>query len=721
MTTLDEILASFASLAGDAIVIGYRDLVEDPEAKVLWINEAYTDLFGYDQAEAIGYGVSMVNDPAHYQDFLASVVPRIEAGGRHISAETYCRTKQGKSVWTSIRIFLIPVEGGRYSAAIYRDLNALKQREDAAEAALQERDQAIREVELSQDRLLTALNGLEGPFAIWDKDWRLVVSNQSFAKSLMNRKDMLAPGTSLEDFLNLAANSGLFEDAVGREDKWAAASADALRAGPIRDITRFTNGHVHQAISHRTPIGDTLVIGTDITELESARLSRESYAQQLEEAHKIAQHHAYHDSLTGLGNRRFLNEELARLSDILRREGGRITALHVDLDRFKQINDTRGHAVGDAVLCRVGDALQSLVLETDTLARTGGDEFVILRYSDETQDQPPRELADAIVAAFWRPVTIDGVEHRVGASVGIASTDVSDVSDLLTDSDIALYKAKSLGRGRARRFDKSDFLEMAEMKTLSDDLLRALDAREIVPFYQVQIDAQTGRPVGLEALARWRHPKRGLMTPDRFLSIAEDLEVVDRIDQLVFEAALRECIDAFANIPAPSLSFNISHKRLMSRGVLTAARQATEYPGRVAFELLESIFLDDQDEATSLQLDALRDAGVGLEVDDFGSGHASIIALENVAPDRLKIDRRLIAPINTSSRSAGMVRAIIDLASALDIKVTAEGVETEDHANILRALGCGRFQGYHFGRPEPLSDVLQIWWPEHARRVASTG
>ncbi|SMX23012.1 putative bifunctional diguanylate cyclase/phosphodiesterase [Boseongicola aestuarii] len=575
------------------------------------------------------------------------------------------------------------------------------------------------EVQLLQDRLLTALNGLEGPFAIWDKDFHLVVSNDAFARSLINRQEPLPPGTPLEDFMRLAAHSGLFEDSVGREEAWAEASAKALRAGSIRDITRFTNGRVHKATSHKTPIGDTLVIATDITELETARLARESYARQLEQAHEIAHHQAYHDSLTGLGNRRFLNEELARLSAIRRQNGGHITALHLDLDRFKQINDTRGHAVGDAVLCRVAEILRNLVLDTDTLVRTGGDEFVILRHCTKDHTLPPDKLADIIVAAFWRPVMVDGVEYRIGTSIGLASTDVSDEADLLTDSDIALYKAKSLGRGRAQRFDRTDFLEMTELKSLSDELLRGLDAREIIPFYQVQIDAQTGQPVGLEALARWRHPRLGLITPDRFLPIAEDLEVVDRIDHLVFETALAECGVAFRSVPPPSLSFNISHRRLMSRGVVEAAQKASQYPGRIAFELLESIFLDEQDDATTLQLDALRDAGVFLEVDDFGSGHASIIALGQVSPDRLKIDRRLIEPVTTSSRSAAMVRAIIDLAGALDIEVTAEGIETKAHADILRVLGCDRFQGFHFGRPALLDEVLADWWPAQSSRAAN--
>ena len=717
MTKLDEILSAFASLTGDAVGVGFRSDTDD-EARLLWVNDAFTKMFGYTFDEVLGKPVRIANHPDDYDNFIASVKPQFEAGQRHIHSETFMRTKEGRKVWTSIMIFVVPAEGGRYSAAIYRDLSELKKREMEAEHALRERDNARGEVERVRDRLLTAMNGLEGPFAIWDEDYRLVMSNTAFSPSLINRDEPLPAGTKVEDFLHMAAHSGLFADAIGQEEAWAQASADALKSGPIRDITRFTDGRVHKAVSYKASNGDTLVIGTDITELETARLARESYARQLEKAHEIAHHQAYHDSLTGLANRRYLNEELARLSEIRRTTGGHITALHVDLDRFKQINDTRGHAVGDAVLSRVAEVLRGLVGDGDTLARTGGDEFVILCHCQRTEATRPKQLSEDIVAAFWKPVMVDGVEFRVGASVGLASTEVSDEGDLLTDSDIALYKAKSLGRGRARRFDKNDFREMAEMKALSDDLLRGLDAGEIKPFYQIQIDARTGRPVGLETLARWLHPKRGLVPPDKFLPIGEHLEVVDRIDQAVFEIAIEECTAAFQSVPAPSLSFNISHKRLMSSGVVEAANLSASYPGSVAFELLESIFLDDQDDATALQLDAVRDAGVELEVDDFGSGHASIIALESVAPDRLKIDRRLIEPVTTSVRSAGMVRAIIDLARALDINITAEGVETKAHADKLRELGCDRFQGFFFGRPAPLDQVLGIWWPDQSNPVS---
>ena len=600
-------------------------------------------------------------------------------------------------------LFSFAVEKGDVAAAVDREYTHIQVVQD--------------DFVKTQDRLLTAMNALEGPFAIWDSQFRLVVSNKSFARDLLNRTTQLEPGTSVEEFLDIAAYSGLFADAIGNEDAWAASAAKALRGGPINDITRFTNGKVHKAVSYVSPNGDTLVLGTDISELEAERLARESYASQLEEAHRIAHHQAYHDALTGLGNRRYLNEEIERMRAIRAAEGGHITALHVDLDRFKHINDTRGHSVGDSVLVAVSQILANLVEPGDVLARTGGDEFVILCYCPEDFAARPSILADRIVAAFECPLDIGGVRFRLGTSVGLASTDISKECDLLTNSDIALYKAKSLGRGCARRFDQSDFHEMEELQTLSDDLLRGLDASEIVPYYQVQIDARSGLPVGLEVLARWRHPRNGLIVPDRFMPIADHLEVVDRIDQIVFEKAIAECGDAFQDGDVPSLSFNISHKRLMSQGVLVAAERAALYPGKVAFELLESIFLDEQDEETEMQLDALRDAGVMLEVDDFGSGHASIIALEHVAPDRLKIDRRLIGPITTSPRSAGMVRSIIDLGGALNIKVTAEGVETAAHAALLAHLGCDRFQGFHFGRPSPLPEILAAWWPPEPKRA----
>ncbi len=721
MDELNRIIASFASLSGDAIAVAHRG-VDDDEARVVWVNDAYTKLFGYTPEDVVGERVRIIHHPDYYDEFVKTVRPRFDAGERRIRVETFCITKEGQKVWISLLLNVVLGSEGRYSLAVYHDLTLQKTREFAAMRALSERDEALAKMDRIQDRLLSAINGLEGPFAIWDKNYRLVVSNAAFAPSLMGRDEPLEPGTQLDDFLLSAARSGLFADAIDDEENWARDATERIKGGPLQDITRFTDGRVHKAISSRTSDGDTLVIGTDITELENERVARESYAQQLEEAHRIAHHQAYHDALTGLGNRRYMIEELNRMLAARREVGGQVTAIQIDLDRFKQINDTRGHAVGDMVLKTVANKLKSLVSDDDVLVRVGGDEFVVVCHCADDFAERPAHLADNIVQAFTKPLLLEGHEFRVGTSVGIASTDVSREEDLLTDSDIALYKAKSLGRGRARRFDAEDYFEMVRTKSMSDDFLRGLEASEIVPFYQVQTDAESGAPVGLEVLARWKHPKKGYVGPDQFMPIAEHLEVVDKLDRIIFEKAFEECSRAFSTREAPSLSFNVSHERLVSPGILDAAQRVAAYPGLVAFELLESILLDDADHATALQLDALRDAGVSIELDDFGSGHASIIGLDLIAPDRLKIDRRLITHICNSKRSATIVRSIIDMGHAMDIKVTAEGVETQEQADLLIAMGCDRFQGFLFGKPTLLSEVLSTWWPhlnsEGARAAA---
>jgi EAL domain-containing protein (putative c-di-GMP-specific phosphodiesterase class I) len=265
---------------------------------------------------------------------------------------------------------------------------------------------------------------------------------------------------------------------------------------------------------------------------------------------------------------------------------------------------------------------------------------------------------------------------------------------------VALYNAKRSGRNRTSVFNRADMEEMRLTKEIADDIVRGLAAGEFVPFYQPQVDAQTRDLVGIEALARWRHPGKGILAPAHFIRVATEMNVIADIDRSIFDRALLECGEIFAAHSAyPSLSFNISAKRLEHDIINEIGDAAKTYPGEVAFELLETIFMEEESEDFLMRIDQLREFGVKIEVDDFGSGRASIVALQRIAPDRLKIDQRLVSPIGQSRSAKKLVASIVEIGHALDINVVAEGVESEEQVHLLAALGVERLQGYHIAPP----------------------
>ncbi len=704
--TLDDFLQNFAYLSGDAIGVSFRKW-EDEYARIVWINPAFTCLFGYSEEEILGKAPQATLHPDPLDEIIEVAKDRFDRGDMVFNAEAYARHKDGSAIWVSMSVAaaVSNESRGRFSAAIYRDLTALKTRERRAEKAVAENAALLDEAIAAQARLLNAINAMPDPVAIWDKEFRLVTCNSAFAPRLLGRDGEVAVGTPVEDVLSEASRGGQFVDAIGREEAWRRQAIAELRAGPIRHRTEYTDGRVFNANSHSAPYGDTLVLTMDVTELERQRAKLENYAAQLELANDDIRQQALHDDLTGMPNRRLLTE---RLTALARQETGwdeGVAALQIDFDRFKHINDTMGHAAGDHVLIHVAGRLKRVAEEAELVARIGGDEFIVLTRC-RLGDVGPERLAERIVADLARPVPFRGKELRIGASVGVARTPLSNFDDLLTDADIALYKAKDRGRARVACFEQDDADRMRAQKVLSDDILRGLEKSEFVPFFQPRLDAGSDRVVVLKALARWRHPTRGILGPDAFLSAAEELNVLHLIDGMIFDKALDECQGAFPYGDSPGLALNVGQSRVMGPNILKAAKVASAYSGPVAFELLETIYLDEGEEAFLMQLDAIRDAGVTIEVDDFGSGRASIVALQKISPDRLKIDRRLVAPIVSDKRSRRLVRSIVDIGHALNIGVTAEGVETQAHSEILASLGCDRLQGYHIARPAPLADLI---------------
>lgn len=692
-----ELIYEFAALSGDAIGIGLRAADED-EARIQWVNPAFTRMYGYEQDEILGKGAGTLLDPKTAQEYYDQIVPQFAAEQRQIVGEAWAMRKDGSTFWASISLVSLPKEpdGSRYSFAIFRDLTSLYEREQAADGLLKDYEQKS----MAQERLTAAFNAIEYPIGIWDKDWRLVICNKAFSPRLLGRDTPLAPGTSVKDFLHEAAYSGQFVDAIENEEEWFANALKSFGSGPMRDTTRYTDGRIFRAVGTKGENGDTFIISTDITDVVEAQTKSEDYAAQLEQAKAEAVQQSLLDDLTGLRNRRGLSRALRRLFDHSRTSGSQLAALQIDLDRFKQINDTMGHSVGDQVLRAVSERLISVLSDDMVAARMGGDEFVVLIPHDN--GEKPIDFAERLVEVLCRPLIVDGRDVRVGASIGVAQTPLSGETDLLTNADIALYKSKASGRRRVSVFEAIDLQKMRDAKILADDLMRSVENGELTPYFQPQICAQTGAVVALETLVRWQHPSKGLLTPDQFLPVADDINIISAIDDQMFQAAMEQSARLVQR--DIGFAFNVSDKRLMGPEILEQAQRAADADCDIAFELLETIYFEETDEVL-FRIDALRETGVSVEVDDFGSGRASIVALQRIAPDRMKIDRRLVAPITQSERSRKLLQSIVDIARAMGIGATAEGVESAEHAAILRDMGCDRLQGFHFARPMPFDDL----------------
>ena len=429
---------------------------------------------------------------------------------------------------------------------------------------------------------------------------------------------------------------------------------------------------------------------------------------ELEAAKARIEHNALHDSLTGLPNRRFLDDYLNRCAARCALDEHRLALLHVDLDRFKQINDTLGHAAGDAMLVHASGILQATVREDDFVARIGGDEFLVVVRSSGGADTELATIAERIVKQMRQPVAYEGHECRFGVSVGIAMASGAEVDAkrLLMNADIALYRAKSRGRNRYEFFSDALQAEVVRTKRVADEILQGLEEAQFLPHFQPQVDATTLQLVGVEALARWMHPAEGLLAPVRFLGVAEELSVVGNIDRVILEQSLAQ-FEKWREEGAavPRIAVNVSARRLQDENLVAHLRELDIRPGTVAFELVETMFLDDTDEIVRWNLEAIRDMGIDVEIDDFGTGYASVISLLQLKPTRLKIDRQLVTPITNSPSQRRLVASIIEIGKSLDIEVIGEGVETMAHAEILRDLGCDILQGYAFGRPMAGADL----------------
>lgn len=468
------------------------------------------------------------------------------------------------------------------------------------------------------------------------------------------------------------------------------------------------NGMVLEVRSTRLDDGSFVRTFSDVTR----RMKAQSEADRL----------ASEDALTGLANRRVLCDALDRLTNAHREAGGASFAvLYLDLDRFKIVNDTQGHAIGDQLLKAVARRMKQSLRATDLVARLGGDEFAVLMQS--TNKEPlPEVVAQRLVENLGRPYDIEGHQLLIGTSVGIAvgPVDGATTNELLIAADLALYAAKAAGRGTYRFFRKEMNEEIRARQEIETDLRQALVSDQLELYYQPVIVLADRTIVGFEALARWNHPVKGLVTPDKFISVAEDCGLINMLGEWALRSACHQAVKWRQPL---KVAVNLSPSQFASPALLPMVERVIAESGidaqRVELEITEGLLMRNTEKTLEILHD-LKKIGVRIAMDDFGTGYSSLGYLQSFPFDKIKVDRSFVSTLDSAPQSATIVRSVIDIASSLGMMTTAEGIETEAQCARLTELGCDEAQGYLFGRPMPWSqaELLLAANDPIARKVA---
>ena len=458
-------------------------------------------------------------------------------------------------------------------------------------------------------------------------------------------------------------------------------------------IEKLGNGRVVLVLRHPMADGSWLTTHEDITD----RWRNETRVAFL----------AHHDALTGLYNRAALIEKIEEACARNRRWGEEFNILMMDLDRFKQVNDTFGHPAGDDLLRQVADRLTATLRETDILARLGGDEFAIVQVNDAEQSEAAENLATRIIAVIGEPFSIKGNAVNIGASIGIALAPQHGIhaDDLLKMADLALYHAKSLGRNRYATFDPALGRAAADKHTLENELRQALTDNRLEVHFQPIVDSKAFKICAAEALVRWRHPEKGLISPDQFIPLAEESGTILQIGEWMLQAACKEA----AKWPSPiKVAVNLSTVQLRSANLLDSVMcvlvESGLPPDRLELEVTETALMEYGTESLSI-LKKLKNLGITVVLDDFGTGYSSLNQLTMFPFDKIKIDKSFTSSMTNRADCAAIISAVLALAQSLDIETTAEGVEKDDQLRILRLAGVTYIQGYLICRPCPASEL----------------
>jgi diguanylate cyclase (GGDEF)-like protein len=539
-----------------------------------------------------------------------------------------------------------------------------------------------------KERFVTAVNNMTQGLLLFDGSGHLVMCNERYLDMFEGSRDVVKPGCSLRDLVRHRKAAGTFR---GDVDEYCASFLKELELGApgkiVIEADRRTIEMRYQPLSE----GGWVTTAEDITE-------RQRYEDKIS-------HMAHYDSLTDLPNRALFRERLERNLAAMK-ANEQLAVLYIDVDEFKGINDSLGHPVGDELLKSIAARLCSCAGPQDFVARLGGDEFAVFRPGVGSRDDV-LPLINKIHDAIRRPAECLGHHVVVDASIGVAlaSSGMRDLDQLVKNADLALYEAKSGGRRTWRFFESAMEERVNARRTGEIELRKAIRNGELEVHYQPIVDFKTEAVVGCEALIRWRHPQRGMISPAQFIPVAEDTGLINEIGEWVLRSA---CAMA-ATWPADTtIAVNVSPVQFREPGFALKVVGALGASGlaahRLELEVTETVLIND-DETTLAVLNELRALGVQISLDDFGTGYSSLSHLQRFPFDKIKIDRSFVRNVSWSQDSAAIVRAVVDIAGVRNIATTAEGVETVEQKDALRALGCAQMQGYLFSPAVPAAEI----------------
>lgn len=546
---------------------------------------------------------------------------------------------------------------------------------------------------LDATSLIETLHNMPMGVVTFGKDLRLIFCNQRYIEMYNLSRDSIKLGCTIQEIIEERQRTGLFQ---GNAKAYCADIVETMKRGNAESTYLETSdGRTVHILSQPMPSGGWVAIHEDVTESKKAE-------QQIAFL-------AHHDALTHLPNRALFKKQLEKA--LCKEEcEQRLAVLFIDLDNFKNINDTLGHQVGDALLQAVAKRLKACLRENDLIARLGGDEFVVVQ-SEVNSSEDAAALATRIRTALKAPLKLDGHEIVVDTSIGVAmAPDDGHTHDILLKcADMALYGAKSGGRATYRFFEQEMDQRMIERRTIELELRHALVNREFELHFQPLLNLKRNTVSCCEALIRWNHPTRGLMAPNSFITIAEETGLITRIGEWV----IRTACDQAANWPDDiNIAINISPVQFRCQNLIQVVANSLATSGlaphRLEIEITEALLLDDTDQVLSV-LKGLKRLGVRISMDDFGTGYSSLSYLQKFPFNKIKIDKAFVQNLSDEAGSDAIIRAIVGIAESLNMSTTAEGVETLRQKEIVTALGCVEMQGYLFARPQTADNIYQFF------------